>query len=91
MQCWEGVLVSISQKCYVQLFCTKVLCAPFLYLHFGFVIFLQKNIGAKAALQNVDEIDYWCQFYPTFYEQFLRAQIPKAQKDHDDLTVFLCF
>jgi len=25
---------------------------------------------------------------PTFYEQLLHAQIPKAQKDTDDLTVF---
>jgi len=24
----------------------------------------------------------------TFYEQLLRAKIPKAQKDTDDLTVF---
>jgi hypothetical protein len=27
----------------------KVLCAFFLYIQFGFVIFWQKNIGAKAA------------------------------------------
>ncbi len=26
-----------------------------------------------------------------FYKQLLGAQIPKAQKDTDDLTVFLCF
>jgi hypothetical protein len=25
---------------------------------------------------------------PTFYELLLRAQLPKAQKDTDDLTVF---
>jgi hypothetical protein len=30
-------------------FCTKVFCSAFLYLQFGFVIFWQKNIGAKTA------------------------------------------
>jgi len=29
----------------------KVLCAAFLYLHFGFVICWRKNIGAKVALK----------------------------------------
>ncbi len=28
---------------------------------------------------------------PTFYEQLLHTKIPKAQKDTDDLTVFLRF
>jgi len=28
---------------------------------------------------------------PTYYEQLLPTQIPKAQKDTDDLTVFLRF
>jgi len=28
---------------------------------------------------------------PMFYKQRLHAQIPKAQKDSDDLTVFLRF
>jgi len=28
---------------------------------------------------------------PMFYKQLTRAQIPKAQKDTDDLTVFLRF
>jgi len=32
-----------------------------------------------------------CQFHQHFYEQFLLKQIPKAQKDTDDLTVFLRF
>ncbi len=30
-------------------FCTKVLFSAFLYIHYGFEIFWQKNIGAKAA------------------------------------------
>jgi hypothetical protein len=29
-------------------FCTKAHCAAFLELHFGFVIFWHKNIGAKG-------------------------------------------
>jgi len=32
-------------------FCTKVFCTAFFYLQFGFVIFRQNNIGAKAALK----------------------------------------
>jgi len=42
------VQVSISKAFYVQLFWSKVFRAAFLYLQFGFVIFSQKNIGAKA-------------------------------------------
>jgi len=34
---------------YKQLFCAKVFGAAFLLLQFGFVIFWQKKIGAKAA------------------------------------------
>jgi len=41
--------VSISLTFYFQLFPTKVLCAAFHSLQFGFEIFWQKNIGAKAA------------------------------------------
>jgi hypothetical protein len=37
------------QYFYEQLFNTKVFFAVFLYLQFGFVIFCQKNISAKAA------------------------------------------
>jgi len=43
-------LVSISPIFYEQLFCIKVIiCAAFLCLLFGFVIFWQKGFGAKAA------------------------------------------
>ncbi len=31
------------------IFCMNVLCAAFLYLHFGFIIFWHKNIGAKGT------------------------------------------
>jgi len=43
-------LESISSTLYAQILCTKVLCAAFLYLRFGFVIFWQKNIGAKQKV-----------------------------------------
>jgi len=42
-------LVSISPIFYKQLFHTKVFCAAFMCLQFGFVIFWQKDFGAKAA------------------------------------------
>jgi hypothetical protein len=42
-------LVSISPKFYEQLFDTKVFCAAFMCIQFGFVIFWQKDFGAKAA------------------------------------------
>jgi len=41
--------VSISPTFYERHFHAKVLCAAFLYLQFGFVIFWQKNISAKTA------------------------------------------
>ncbi len=41
--------VSISPIFYEQLFNTKVFCAAFMCLQFGFVIFGQKDFGAKAA------------------------------------------
>jgi hypothetical protein len=34
---------------YEQLFHTKVFCADFMCLQFGFVIFWRKGFGAKAA------------------------------------------
>jgi hypothetical protein len=42
-------LMSISPIFYEQLFRTKVFSAAFMCLQFGFVIFWQKNFGAKAA------------------------------------------
>jgi hypothetical protein len=41
--------VSISPIFYEQLFGMKVFCAAFMCLQFGFVIFWQKDFGAKAA------------------------------------------
>jgi hypothetical protein len=33
----------------------------------------------------------WCKFHQHVYEQPLREQIPKAQKDGQVISVFLCF
>jgi hypothetical protein len=41
--------VSISSIFYEQIFQTKVFCADFMCLSFGFVIFWQKDFGAKAV------------------------------------------
>jgi hypothetical protein len=41
--------VSISPIFYKQFVCTKVFCAAFMCLQFGFVIFWQKDFGTKAA------------------------------------------
>ena len=48
IQCFSGQ-VSISPKFYEHLFCTSVFCTAFKCLQFGFVIFWQKEVGAKAA------------------------------------------
>jgi hypothetical protein len=49
--------VSCSTTFYKQLFCMKVFCAAFMHLQFGFVIFWQKDFGAKSCSSNVGEID----------------------------------
>ncbi len=41
--------VFISSTFYTRIFCMKVLCAAFLQLHYGFVIFGHNNIGTKGA------------------------------------------
>jgi len=53
------MLVSISPTFYEQLFCTQVFSAAFMYLQFGFVIFLAKEYWLKSCSYNVGEIDYW--------------------------------
>jgi hypothetical protein len=45
--------VSISPTFHEQLFNANVFFKAFLYLQFGFVIFWQKNIGAKAARKTL--------------------------------------
>jgi hypothetical protein len=48
--------VSISPIFYDQLFCTKVFCTAFMRLQFEFVIFWQKDFGAKAAHEMLVEL-----------------------------------
>jgi len=76
-------------KFYKQFFCTKVFCADFIYLQFGFVIFLQKNIGAKAHCKMLVELtasvnfinvkrtrfSYKCHFGSFFY---VRTYVEKS-------------
>jgi hypothetical protein len=55
--------VSISPIFYEQIFSMKVFCAvPFMCLQLGFVIFWQKDFGAKAANKMLVKIDTWLQF-----------------------------
>ncbi len=46
----DAELASISPIFYEQLFCTKVICAAFMCLQIGFVIFWQKDFGAKLLI-----------------------------------------
>jgi len=48
--------LEISPTFYEQLFWMKMFCKALLYWQFGFVIFWQKNIGAKAAIVKIDSI-----------------------------------
>ncbi len=62
--------VSISPIFYEQLFHTKVFCAAFMYLQFGFVIFWQNNFGTHKMLVKLAPdikvtklftvVIYWC-------------------------------
>jgi len=52
-----------------------VLCAAFLYLHFGFVIFCQKNIGTKAVCKMLIEIYKRCQFPPALYASLFHTKV----------------
>jgi len=73
----EEDLVSISLIFYARLYHSKVLCADFLSWKLGFVVFCQKNIGAKAARKR-------------FMISFC-GQTSQKYKLNDDLTVFLRF
>jgi len=47
------------------------------------------NTAHKTLMKLTQELGL---ILPMFYEQLLHKQIPKAQKDTDDLTVFFfCF
>jgi hypothetical protein len=55
--------VSISPIFYEQLFHTKVFCAAFMSLQYGFVIFWQKDFGTKAAHKMLVKLTPDCQTY----------------------------
>jgi hypothetical protein len=48
------------------------------------------RITEAAVLFDILKSCFQGSISPMFYEQLLCEQIPKAQKDNDDLTVFLC-
>jgi hypothetical protein len=60
--------VSISPIFFEELFRTKVFCAAFMCLQFGFVIFWQKDFGAKAAHKKMlVKLTPGGLYYKTFY------------------------
>ena len=59
--------VSISPTFYEQLFCTKVFFAAFLYLQFGFVIFWQKEIGAKDVHKILVKLTTSVDYYKPYF------------------------
>jgi len=72
----DSVQVSISATFYKQLFCTKVFCAAFLYLQFGFVIFWQKNISEKAARKTLVKL--------TTEERLWPLHVSNQYRTHDE-------
>ncbi len=56
----DKCLASISSTFYVCIFCTNVLCAAFLWLHFGFIIFWQKDIGGKSGRKMLMKLTSAC-------------------------------
>ena len=72
------VWLSISPIIYKQLFHTKVLCEPFMCLQFGFVIFWQKDFGAKAAHKMLMKLTPGGSMGPTYVLHLLFSE--KSQK-----------
>jgi len=52
----------MSPTFYEQLFHTKVICAAFMCLQFGIIIFWQNEIGAKAAGIMLLKLTTGCRF-----------------------------
>jgi hypothetical protein len=46
---------------FTKIFHTKVFCAPFMCLQFGFVIFWRKDFGAKAVNKMLVKLTPWWQ------------------------------
>jgi hypothetical protein len=65
--------VLISPIFHEQIFCTKVFCAAFMYLQFGFVIFWRKDFGAKAADKMLVKLTSGC-FFKLYYRILLLSQ-----------------
>ena len=64
--------LSISPTFYKQLFHNKVLCSPFMCLQFGFVIFWQKDFGAKSAHKMLVKLTPdWAKSYHLGYIRWL--------------------
>ena len=66
-----SVWLSISPIFYKQLFHTKVICAPFMCLQFGFVIFWRKDFGAKAAHKMLVKLTPGVNFIKFLHAAFL--------------------
>jgi hypothetical protein len=64
----------ISPILYQQLFHTKVLYAPFMCLQFGFVIFWQKDFGAKAAHKMLVKLSPGGSMGPEYILQLLLSE-----------------
>jgi len=58
----------------------------------GTFLMVKQNVinTLRQPICALSQLNWW-NFLPTFYEELLRVQIPKAQKDTDDLTIFLRF
>jgi len=66
--------VSISPIFYEQLLCTKVYCAAFMCLQFGFVILWQKDFGAKAVHKMLVKLTPGGTIGPRYLMQLLLAE-----------------
>jgi len=82
----QAYQVSISPTFYEQLIHTNMCCTAFPYLHFGFVIIWQTNIGSKAARKVLVKLTtggcWWCwssrpfcKTWPCFFEHRLRTRL----------------
>ncbi len=73
--------LSISPIFYKQLFHTKVLCAPFMCLQFGFVIFWQKNFGTKVAHKMLVKLTPGAVQFPDMFWNFYLMKNNKIVKN----------
>jgi hypothetical protein len=79
--------VSISPIFYEQLFVPKLFCAAFMCLQFGFVIFWQKDFGAKAAHKMLVKLTpgKHSSLSQTFVKSFITLSPDRKRKDaHPD-------